>query len=435
MPEAFSFVRADILRLACRLRTVRFLGELKALNASEAENQGVSDDLSKPLGLAPRRASRARSLALAKPLAFACLGLVAAIGCFALVARDPLGGEPAKVAMIEIAPASLAPAAVAAVPVPPAGAAKENGGRLTAADLEAESGVRVIRRGGDVPGAIVLRIPDDPATVKLAPAPDKRLVDKARVGLLPRIGADGARPSDVYARPAGPSKAGRPRIAIYVTGLGIGVQATADAIAKLPGPVTLAFAPYGADVERQVAKARDEGHEVMLQVPMEPFDFPDNDPGPQTLLAGLKPEQNLERLQWLMSRFTGYIGITNYMGAKFTASDAALAPVMRELAGRGLIFVDDASSMRSIAGDVANAQGLPNAKADVVIDAQPKASDIDAALQRLEALARARGSAIGVATALPASVDRLSRWAKSLDAKGIDLVPVSATVQAAKRMG
>ena len=33
-----------------------------------------------------------------------------------------------------------------------------------------------------------------------------------------------------------------------------------------------------------VARAREAGHEVLLEVPMEPFDYPDNDPGPQTLL-------------------------------------------------------------------------------------------------------------------------------------------------------
>ena len=57
-----------------------------------------------------------------------------------------------------------------------------------------------------------------------------------------------------------------------------------------------------------VARARGEGHEVLLQVPMEPFDYPDNDPGPQTLLTSLDAGQNIDRLHWLMSRFQGYVG-------------------------------------------------------------------------------------------------------------------------------
>ena len=76
-----------------------------------------------------------------------------------------------------------------------------------------------------------------------------------------------------------------PRIAIVIEGLGIGANSTAEALAKLPAAVTFAFSPYGTDLERWVARARGEGHEVLLQVGMEPFDYPDNDPGPQTLLT------------------------------------------------------------------------------------------------------------------------------------------------------
>ena len=151
-----------------------------------------------------------------------------------------------------------------------------------------------------------------------------------------------------------------------VGGLGVGATGTQRALAKLPGAVTLAFAPYGADVERWSARARADGHEVLLQVPMEPFDYPDNDPGPQTLLTSLDAEQNLDRLHWLMSRFQGYVGIANYMGARFTASEQALAPVLREAAKRGLIYFDDGSSPRSLAGQIAGANNLPFAKADVV---------------------------------------------------------------------
>ena len=197
-------------------------------------------------------------------------------------------------------------------------------------------------------------------------------------------------------------------------------------MSKLPGPVTFAFGPYGFEIDRTVAKARADGHEVLLQIPMEPFDYPDNDPGPQTLLVSLSAEQNLDRLHWLMSRFQGYVGISNFMGARFTASEPALAPVLREAAKRGLIYVDDGSSHRSLAGQISGIDNLSFAKAEVVIDAVPTPQNIDRALSRLEALAKERGSAIGVASALPASIDRIANWAKSAGSRGIVLVPISA---------
>jgi hypothetical protein len=158
---------------------------------------------------------------------------------------------------------------------------------------------------------------------------------------------------------------------------------------------------------------------------MEPFDYPDNDPGPQTLLTSLKPDQNIDRLHWLMSRFQGYVGIVSYMGARFTASAQALAPIMRETAKRGLIYVDDGASTRSVAGQLAASQNLSFAKTDVVIDTVPTAVEIDHALARLEMMARDHGTAVGLATALPGTVARIAEWAKKAEARGFVLVPIS----------
>jgi polysaccharide deacetylase 2 family uncharacterized protein YibQ len=181
-----------------------------------------------------------------------------------------------------------------------------------------------------------------------------------------------------------------------------------------------------------VTSARAAGHEVLLQAPMEPFDYPDNDPGPQTLLTSLDAAQNVDRMQWLMSRFQGYVGIENFMGARFTASEQALVPVLREAAKRGLIYLDDGSSQRSVAGQVSGANNLPFAKADLAIDAVPTPGDVDRALGRLETLARERGVAVGMASALPVSIERIAKWAKGVEGRGVTLVPITAVSNKAK---
>jgi polysaccharide deacetylase 2 family uncharacterized protein YibQ len=129
-----------------------------------------------------------------------------------------------------------------------------------------------------------------------------------------------------------------------------------------------------------------------------------------------------------MSRFQGYVGITNFMGARFTASEPSLAPVLRETAKRGLIYMDDASSPRSLAGQIAGASNLPFVKADIVLDGVPTPAAMDRALSQLEAIARERGSAVGFAAALPATISRLSAWVKTAEGRGLTLVPISAVV-------
>ena len=270
--------------------------------------------------------------------------------------------------------------------------------------------------------------PGSPADgpVRLAAAPDPRLVEPSAFGMLPRIGRDGAHPARVYARPAS-SKPG-PRIAILVGGLGIGQSGTVEAIAKLPPDVTLAFAPYGEDLERMVSKARSDGHEVMLQVPMEPFDYPDSDPGPHTLTTRARGEENMDRLHWVMGRFTGYVGLVNLMGARMTADAEAFEPILQEIASRGLFFLDDGSSPRSVIAS-GDGRSLPAGRAHLVIDGVPRAEAIDAELKKLEETARRDGLAIGTASALPVTVDRIALWAKALESAGIQLVPVSSAME------
>ncbi len=381
-------------------------------------------ELDQPLGR--NRRARLRppvgrwlSLGLAGTLvvAFTTLTLYAALR------RDPDGGEPMATAAIR----EKAPAPEIAASIPESGRRDEARGPASARQLETESGVTVVRPGSDVPGAIVITVPDEGA-IKLAPAPDKRLVERTRHGFLPKVGPDGATPAQVYARPLGPAPAAKPagRIAILVGGLGISQSSTSEAIARLPGAVSLAFAPYGADLEKTAARARAEGHEVFLQVPMEPFDYPDNDPGPHTLLVGQKGADNLDRLQWALGRFTGYVGIVNFLGGRLTADDAALTPLLRELAGRGLMVVDDGSSPRSQLAPAAARAQIPALKADLAIDGTPRADAIDKELQRLETLAREHGVAVATASALPVTVERITRWARTLEAKGLAIVPVSA---------
>jgi hypothetical protein len=270
-----------------------------------------------------------------------------------------------------------------------------------------------------------------PAAVPL----DQKFTEITPHGPIPKIAADGTRPADAFARPVQPlpGRPDAPRIALIVGGLGVSGNVTNDAIAKLPGAVTLGFVPYGSDAQALVARARKSGHEVLLGVPMEPFDYPDNDPGPQTLLTSLTPQQNIDRLYWLMSRFQGYVGLINTMGARFTGSEPSFGPILREIAKRGMIFVDDGSNPRSVSARISSANNLPFARADVVLDSVPTPDEIDHALGRLEILAREHTIAVGIASALPVSIDHIAKWAKAAESRGLLLVPITAVAARPKQ--
>lgn len=262
----------------------------------------------------------------------------------------------------------------------------------------------------------------------LKPAPIAEVSEQGPYGTLPRIGAGNRKPQTVYARPVSMSilSSDMPKVAIVLGGMGLNADLTQKAIKTLPGEVTFAFAPYGDDLQAQVNKARAQGHEILLQLPLEPFGYPAANPGPKTLMALGKAEANLDALAWHMGRFAGYTGITNYMGARFLTEIQALRPVFAEMKKRGLVFLDDGTANRSMASQIGQIVGLPVRNGMKVIDQDPTEQGIEDALTALETEAREKGFAIGTGTGLQVTIDAVDQWSRSLAEKGILLVPVSA---------
>lgn len=278
---------------------------------------------------------------------------------------------------------------------------------------------------GDTAGDGTMAAPVESADgVRLAPV-DPALLETKDDAMLPIIGLDGRQPWSAYARPFNHDDT-RPRIALILTNLGIGKDETEAAITGLPGTITLSFSPYSRNLEAWVDRARRAGHETLIDLPLEPLDFPRDDPGPQTLLTSLSTVDNLNRLEWVLGRSPGYVGVTTWMGSQFTTVEDALMPILEELKERGLMFVDSRRSSRSIATELASSIQLPRAFNNRFIDSIPSIAAIDRALADLEVTARQNRFAIGVAQPYPVTLDRLARWGPALEAKGIALAPVSA---------
>ena len=164
-------------------------------------------------------------------------------------------------------------------------------------------------------------------------------------------------------------------------------------------------------------------------MPLDPFDYPDNDPGPDTLLTGQAPRDNMNKLFSVMGKFGGYAGLINNMGARFTSSGADFGPMMEELGARGLGYVDDGSSNRSLGQQLSSANKVPFARADLMLDANPTRTAILAQLAQLEESAQTNGAALGVISALPVSIAALAEWSNNLESRGFALVPASALMK------
>jgi polysaccharide deacetylase 2 family uncharacterized protein YibQ len=360
-----------------------------------------ANDLNNPLRRKLRPRSRRPSVIAPTIIAIAVvLAVVAAV--WIAVVDDPDGGEPVAVASIQDA----APATTGSIPVAPP-------------DMVAEAR----QPGADSDGALTESAVFSPSSASADPG----LIELTAYGPLPRISPDGRRPRTAYAGHAVAAGEGAPRVAIVVGGLGLSQTGTQEAIASLPAAVTLAFAPYGSSLQRWVDKARTDGHEVLLQVPLEPMDFPRANPGEHTLLVGDRQKSG-DDLAWNLTRVTSYAGVMNYMGARFTSDENAMGSMLGELGARGLFYLDDGSSPESRAAAVGSTLKVPVLVADRTVDSERSPEAIRRALSALEDTARSRGFAVGVASAFPSSIQALADWAKGAAARGIVLVPASAGI-------
>ena len=362
-----------------------------------------------------------RALALAYFAAFAVVLLI--VGSVVVFGRASDGDPVVRIDLVPRASSGERAATIRATQLKPASAPR-----------------RAAASSANVPVAASQAIqPTSPAapeeTAKLIVAgrnlvSDPALIEETDQGPLPRVGADGRLPMNAYAPPVPPLKGAR--IAIVVGGLGISAKETASAIRDLPAGVTLAFAPYEADVSHWVTLARQAGHEVLLEVPMEPYDFPDSDPGPHTLRVAAGEQSNTDSLIWTLTRSTGYAGITNLLGSRFLSDPVSLEPVMAFVARRGLLFFDNGSQVRSVASDIARRIKAPYVQSTVTLDTVQTGTEIDARLSELEQLARANGVAAGTGFVYPITIVRIADWAKGLKGRGLVLVPASAIVTASK---
>lgn len=219
-----------------------------------------------------------------------------------------------------------------------------------------------------------------------------------------------------------------PRIALIISDMGLSDTATKAAIDDLPKAITLAFAPYAKDLKTWIEQARRRGHDVLLSIPMEPTTFPRDDPGPNALLTSLPDEENIQRLDWALSQSSGYVGIVNFMGSRFTSNQEKLSPVMDHLKEKDILILDSGSGADSLIPSMARINNIPYARNDRFIDNKATANAIDEQLLALENIALTRGQAIGIGFPYPITYERLSVWTKQLEEKGILLVPVSDIV-------
>lgn len=224
---------------------------------------------------------------------------------------------------------------------------------------------------------------------------------------------------------------GKPMIAVVLDDVGV-ARSHAELAIDLPGAVTLSFMTYADGVADMAARARAQGHELMLHVPMQPLDG-DVDAGPHALTVDLPEPELLKRLAWGLDRFPGYIGINNHMGSRFTQDERGMAVVLAELKRRGLLFLDSRTIGNTVGDKLAARMGVAHVMRDVFLDNEMDEAAVYRKLVETERIAASKGQAVAIGHPHPATIAALRAWIPKAEARGFVIVPLSAVAK--QRLG
>jgi len=361
---------------------------------------------------APRRKSTGTIAALSAAAAVAILLLCVAV--LSVVAGGKGGDEPLAVsAELSTAEptsdedAEREPAAVPAPPPPaPPGIGIDGGMTVVPYAQAAFTGMPVL-----------------PAEPPLSAAPDPALIENTPAGALPRIGADGRRPREVYAR-AFDLRDDRSRIVVIVLDIGLTHAASEAAIRRLPGAVVVAVDAYAPDPADWARAARQAGHETLASVPLQGTGAAAADAGPRALIPRAEADVR-QQLTVALGRFPGFTGVLLHGGNGLGDAVGRLAPALEVLRERGLLLIDGVTGAPAPLFAMAARMDLPRARVDAAIG-EGDAAAIDRQLAALEQTAREQFVAVATVRATPIALERLRSWIARLDPARYVLAPVSA---------
>jgi len=262
----------------------------------------------------------------------------------------------------------------------------------------------------------------------LAPAPFSGLTRSNQYGSAPSKGPNGRTPLNSYNRPFS-NNSGKKPVSIIIGGLGVNRAVTQQAIDSLPPEVTLSFAAHTPGLQEWINRARQAGHEVMIEIPMDSVGFDPNERGAERALrTSNSPSDNLRHMDWHLSRAQGYFGVINYNGDNFLTRADVSAPILGKLSESGLGFITDGAFTAPSLSALSQSVNLPYKNSFGLIDPQADNQIIRAQLSTLSSVASSGGQPIGVGFAYPQTIDTVARWTKNLEANNLILAPASSTI-------
>ena len=192
--------------------------------------------------------------------------------------------------------------------------------------------------------------------------------------------------------------------------------------AALPAEVGFAILPFLPKSAETATALHQAGHEIWLHLPMEPENYPKNDPGPRVVLVAMNSDELRTAVHSAINNIPHVVGVNNHMGSQATADLKMMTWIMQELKTRGLSFIDSRTTVNTVAEEAARAQGVPTNRRHVFLDNVRSAAAIRKQLDEAVYRCRMEGEIIAIGHLDKVTLQVLFEDLPGISARGADLV-------------
>jgi hypothetical protein len=217
---------------------------------------------------------------------------------------------------------------------------------------------------------------------------------------------------------------GQPRIALIIDDIGYSLS-HARQFLNLGIPITFAILPRLVYSYELALEIHDNGHEILLHQPMEPYNVESFDPGPGALYVGDGPDRIKRIIEKNISGVPYAAGVNNHMGSRFTETYKEIREALKFVRENGLFFVDSLTSSHSMAYRTAKKLHMPATGRNIFLDNLHDESAIYRQLNKLKRHSKKYGQAVGIGHPFPETVQSISRFVKNIKGSDISWVHVS----------
>lgn len=216
------------------------------------------------------------------------------------------------------------------------------------------------------------------------------------------------------------------KVAIIIDDLGSNLKVIHELLA-IDAPIAFSILPYGSHSADMAEIAHRAGREVILHLPMEPHNFPEENPGEGALFLQMDDGELVKQIEMDLEAIPHIRGVNNHMGSRFMENEAKLSVIMQRIKEKKLFFVDSMTTTHSTGQHVAEKLRVPFAVRKIFID---NGHDFDDTYNRLINIMGRKNNGkpepmLLIGHPHPGTIRALRKSIPLLKEKKIEIVPVS----------